>query len=185
MAPRLGTPVLSFRSGGDGCSGRARLSQAGQALGEEPRQNCGRLGKERNCQGGMFNWAGVWTPGTARPRVHLRPGLEGSGMPLRTGGRSFQRRTVGPGLCWSGSWSWGIILRAEWVARRRLGCQPTCQGGTGECPGDALRAGRSGRHYGLALGPGLDQSGIARRDVRPPPANPSCGLGSGGPWSSA
>ena len=47
-------------------------------------------------------------------------------------------------------------LRAEWVAGDdALRDVADLPGGTGG-PGDALRAGRSGRHYGLALGPGLD-----------------------------
>ena len=35
----------------------------------------------------------------------------------------------------------------------------------------------------LALGAGLDQSGISRGSGAP--ANPGCGMGSAGPWSSA
>ena len=56
--------------------------------------------------------------------------------------------------------------------------RPTGDGTTGEdVPGL--------EHYGLELylGPGLDQSGIS--GVRLPPQTQSCGLGSGGPWSSA
>ena len=49
--------------------------------------------------------------------------------------------------------------------------------------GYAVRAGRSGRHHGLAFGAGLDQSGISMGSGAP--ANPSCGMGSAGPWSSA
>ena len=46
-------------------------------------------------------------------------------------------------------------LRAEWVAGDdAFGMSPTFREGLAA---HALRAGRSGRHYGLALGPGLDQ----------------------------
>ena len=47
----------------------------------------------------------------------------------------------------------------------------------------ALRPRCSGRHHGLALGAGLDQSRISGE--RAPPANPGCGMGSAGPWSNA
>ena len=50
-------------------------------------------------------------------------------------------------------------------------------------PGDVVRAGRSGRHHGMALGAGIDQSGISMGSGAP--ANPSSGLGSAGPWSNA
>ena len=71
---------------------------------------------------------------------------------------------VGPGDAGAGP---GVGLPQGRVGcrRRRLRDVADLPGGTGG-PGDALRAGRSGRHYGLALGPGLDQSGIS--GVRPP-----------------
>ena len=69
-------------------------------------------------------------------------------------------------------------LRAEWVAGDdAFGMSPTFRpfdklrrtGG----PGDALRVGRSGRHHGLAIGPGLDQYGISR--FRAPPQTQAAG----------
>ena len=65
---------------------------------------------------------------------------------------------------------------------RRLRDVAVLPGGLGG-PGDALRAGRSGRHSGLALGAGLDQSGVSGGPGAP--ANPGSGTGSVAPWSSA
>ena len=58
-------------------------------------------------------------------------------------------------------------LRAEWVAGDdAFGMSPTFREGLAAL-GMRYVLGRSGRHYGLALGAGLDQSGIS--GVRPPP----------------
>ena len=132
------------------------------------RQYCGRLGKVANCQGGMFL---AYVSPLGRALVDKRLYLPKSWTSDRTGVlRRVCRRTGGttgqrrwPWRCWTGV---GLPQGRVGCRRRRLRDVADLPGGTGG-PGDALRAGRSGRHYGLALGPGLDQSGIS--GVRPPP----------------
>ena len=136
------------------------------------RQYCGRLGKVANCQGGMFL---AYVSPLGRALVDKRLICPRVGPPTRTGvlrrvcrrtgGTTGQRRSW-PWRCWSGSWSWATSGPSGLPETTPSGCRQDLPGGTGG-PGDALRAGRSGRHYGLALGPGLDQSGIS--GVRPPP----------------
>ena len=158
LAPRLGHPEAVWVFDGSDFPKQGRKS-AGVA-----RQYCGtrwptaRVGCSWPTSA---RWAGRWwTSGCICPRV---------GPPTRTG---VLRRVcpaelpvkdgVGPGDAGAGP---GVGLPQGRVGcrRRRLRDVADLPGGTGG-PGDALRAGRSVRHYGLALGPGLDQlSG-----VRPP-----------------
>ena len=70
----------------------------------------------------------------------------------------------------------GVGLPQGRCRRRRLRDSPTFREGLA-----ALGMRNSGRHYGLALGPGLDQSGIS--GVRPPPQTQAAAWA--GPWSSA
>ena len=162
MAPRLGLSGVV-----------QRLPQAGQEIGgsggstaKEPRVGC------------SVQPAG---PGVGGQAAGICPRV---GPPTRTGVLRRVCRTelpvkdgVGPGD--AERVLEGLPQGRVGCRRRRLRDVADLPGGTGG-PGDALRAGRSGRHYGLALG--LDQSGIYGVAA---PANPSCGLGSGGPWSSA
>ena len=183
LAPRLGHPEAVWVFDGSDFPKQGRKS-AGVA-----RQYCGRLGKVANCQGGMF-LAYVSPLGRALvdKRLYLPKSWTSDQDPVCGGGcaggpAELPVKDGGwPWSCWSGSWELGH-LRAEWVAGDdAFGMSPTFREGTGG-PGDALRAGRSGRHYGPGpwsrLGPVRNIRGSAA------PANPSCGLGSGGPWSSA
>ena len=58
-------------------------------------------------------------------------------------------------------------LKAGWVAGDGRLRDVAVLSGVPGGPGDALRAGRSGQHSGLAPGVGLDQSGVS--GVRAPP----------------
>ena len=157
LAPRLGHPEAVWVFDGSDFPKQGRKS-AGVA-----RQYCGRLGKVANCQGGMFL---AYVSPLGRALVDKRcikswtsdqDRCAAAGVPEDR--RNYRSKTE---------------LALEMLERVELGYLrawvPTpsghLPGGTGG-PGDALRAGRSGRHYGLALGPGLDQSGIS--GVRPPP----------------
>ena len=108
----------------------------------------------------------------------------------RTGGTTARRRS------WPWSWSGPGqramelgYLRAQWVAGDdAFGMSPSFREGLEalgmwyvlDVPGSIAQL------YGLALGAGLDQSGISRvRATGWQAANPGCGLGSAGPWSSA
>ena len=151
LAPRLGHPEAVWVFDGSDFPKQGRKS-AGVA-----RQYCGRLGKVANCQGGMF-LAYVSPLGRAqekRPKrtggqaavsaqeLDLRPGPVCCGgcaggpaeLPVKDG--------VGPGDAGAGL---GVGLPQGRVGcrRRRLRDVADLPGGTGG-PGDALRAGRSGR----------------------------------------
>ena len=135
------------------------------------RQYCGRLGKVANCQGGMF-LAYVSPLGRALvdKRLYLPKSWTSDQDRCAAAGVPEDRRNYRSKTELALEMLERVLelgyLRAEWVAGGRLRDVADLPGGTGG-PGDALRAGRSGRHYGLALGPGLDQSGIS--GVRPPP----------------
>ena len=173
LAPRLGHPEAVWVFDGSDFPKQGRKS-AGVA-----RQYCGRLGKVANCQSRFRRLGPTSSPGlrlypewasdqpvAARPLASL--GRRWWICPPRTaaaGPAELPADGVGPGDAGAGP---GVGLPQGRVGcrRRRLRDVADLPGGTGG-PGDALRAGRSGRHYGLALGPGLDQSGIS--GVRPPP----------------
>ena len=161
---RLGHPEAVWVFDGSDFPKQGRKS-AGVA-----RQYCGRLGKVANCQGGMF-LAYVSPLGRALvdKRLYLRTSDQdrcaAAGVPEDR--RNYrQRRSL-------------EMLERVLELGSRVGCR-RIPGGTGG-PGDALVLDVPGG-FGLALGPGLDQSGIS--GVRPPPQTQG-GLGSGGPWSSA
>ena len=145
------------KQGRKSAGGPAVLRQAGQG-GQLPGWDVPGL---------SARWAGRWwTSGCICPRV---------GPPTRTGVlpgvRNYRSKTElalepGPGV--------GLPQGRVGCRRRRLRDVADLPGGTG---GPILRAGRSGRHYGLALGPGLPVRNIRGSAA---PANP-CGLGSGGP----
>ena len=182
LAPRLGHPEAVWVFDGSDFPKQGRKS-AGVA-----RQYCGRLGKVANCQGGMFlayvsplgralvdkrlYLPKSWTSDQDRCAAAVCAGGPAE-LPLEDG--------VGPGAAGAGHGA-GLPKGPVGCGRRRLRDVPVLPGGTGGS-GDVVRAGRSGQHYGLALGAGLDQSGISRGSGDP--ANPGCGLGSAGPWSSA
>ena len=156
LAPRLGHPEAVWVFDGSDFPKQGRKS-AGVA-----RQYCGRLGKVANCQAGMF--LAYVSP--------LGRSLVDKGLYLPESWTSDPVRCAAAGVPEELSVEDGVGLGAGppqgrvGCRRRRLRDVADLPGGTGG-PGDALRAGRSGRHYGLALGPGLDQSGIS--GVRPPP----------------
>ena len=166
LAPRLGHPEAVWVFDGSDFPKQGRKS-AGVA-----RQYCGRLGKVANCPGGMF-LAYVSPLGRALvdKRLYLPKSWTSDQDRCAAAGVPEDRRNYRSKTELALEMLERVLelgyLRAEWVAgRRRLRDVADLPGGTGG-PGDALRAGRSGRHYGLALGPGLDQSGIS--GVRPPP----------------
>ena len=182
LAPRLGHPEAVWVFDGSDFPKQGRKS-AGVA-----RQYCGRLGKVANCQGGMF-LAYVSPLGRALvdKRLYLpkswtsdQDRCAAAGVPEDR--RNYRSKTELALEMLERAWS-GATSGLEWVAGgRRLRDVADLPGGTGG-PGDALRAGRSVRLYGLALGAGLDQSGIS--GVRPSPQTQAASLVSAGPWSSA
>ena len=127
-------------------------------------------------------WAGRWwTSGCICPRVGppTRTGVLRR-VCRRTGGTTGQRRSW-PWSCWSGSWSWATSGPSGLPETTPSGCRrPSGRDwrpwGCATCWTfrAALRSGPWSR-----LGPVRNIRGSAA------PANPSCGLGSGGPWSSA
>ena len=167
LAPRLGHPEAVWVFDGSDFPKQGRKS-AGVA-----RQYCGRLGKVANCQGGMFlayvsplGRALVDKSGCICPRVGppTRTRCAAAGVPEDR--RNYRSKTELALEMLERVLELGYLRGRVGCRRRRLRDVADLPGGTGG-PGDALRAGRSGRHYGLALGPGLDQSGIS--GVRPPP----------------
>ena len=172
LAPRLGHPDAVWVFDGSDFPKQGRKS-AGVA-----RQYCGRLGKVANCQAGMFL---AYVSPLGRALVDKRLYLPQSwtsdpercaaaGVPEER--RSYRSKTelalemleraLNPGH-----------LRAGWVAGDdAFGMSPSFREGLGGL-GDALRAGRSGQHPGLAPGASLDQSGIS--GARAPPQTPAAG----------
>ena len=177
LAPRLGHPEAVWVFDGSDFPKQGRKS-AGVA-----RQYCGRLGKVANCQGGMF-LAYVSPLGRALvdKRLYLPKSWTSDQDRCAAAGVPEDRRNYRSKTELALEMLERVLelgyLRAEWVAGDdAFGMSPTFRpfdklrrtGG----PGDALRVGRSGRHHGLALGPGLDQSGISR--VRAPPQTQAAG----------
>ena len=153
------------------------------------RQYCGRLGKVANCQAGMFlayvsplgralvdkglYLPESWTSDTDR--------CAAAGVPEESRELPVENQ-VGAGDAGRGPWSGGI-LKAGWVAGDdAFGMSPSFREGLAGS-GDALRAGRSRRHHGLAARASLDQSGVSG-DRASPPAQ-AVWAGSGAPWWSA
>ena len=97
----------------------------------------------------------------------------------RTGGTTGQRRSW-PWRCWSGSWI-GLPQGRVGCRRRRLRDVADLPGGTRPWGCATCWTFRAALRSGpwTRLGPVRNIRGSAA------PANPSCGLGSGGPWSSA
>ena len=168
LSPRLGHPEAVWVLDGSDFPKQGRKS-AGVA-----RQYCGRLGKVAGCQAGMF-LAYVSPLGRALvdKRLYLpeswtsdKDRCEAAGVPEeRHGYRSKTQlalKMVERALE-------RVHLRAGWVVGDdAFGMSQSIPGGTGSA-GDALRAGRSRRHHGLAAGACLDQSG-ASGDRAPPQA---------------
>ena len=170
-----------------------RLPQAGQEIGGSGPAVLRQAGKVANCQGGMF-LAYVSPLGRALvdKRLYLpkswtsdqdrcAAGCAGgpAELPVKDGvALEMLERVLELGY-----------LRAEWVAGDdAFGMSPTFREGLAAlgmryvlevpAPGPKFRAAlRSGPW--TRLGPVRNIRGSAA------PANPSCGLGSGGPWSSA
>ena len=174
LAPRLVTPRRC------GCW-TAHFPKQGRKSVGVARQYCG-LGKVANCQAGMFlayvspwdrHW---WTRGCICP-ISDQDRCAAAGVPEeRLSYRSktelaleLLERALGLGH-----------LKAGWVARRLR--DVAVLSGVPGGPGDALRAGRSGQHSGLAPGVGLAVWGLRGPGA---PASPGSGTGSVVPWSSA
>ena len=182
LAPRLGHPEAVWVFDGSDFPKQGRKS-AGVA-----RQYCGRLGKVANCQGGMF-LAYVSPLGRALvdKRLYLPKSWTSRPGPVCCGGCAGGpaelpvKDGVGPGDAGAGP---GVGLPQGRVGcrRRRLRMSPTFREGLAAL-GMRYVLDVPGRHYGSGpwtrLGPVRNIRGSAA------PANPSCGLGSGGPWSSA
>ena len=140
-------------------SGPAVLRPAGQG-GPTARPECswptsaGRDGPWWT-KGFICRSAGPRTPTAVRRREYRRR--------VGTTGRKPSWRWS----CWRGPWRRGH-LKAGWVAGDdAFGMSPSLRGGTGGA-GDALRAGRSRHHHGLAAGASLDQSGVSGDRASPP-----------------
>ena len=147
LAPRLGHPGAVWVFDGSDFPKQGRKS-AGVA-----RQYCGRLGKVANCQAGMFL---AYVSPLGRALVDKRLYLPGSwtsdpGRCAAVGGAGGAQELsledgVGLGAAGAGPGSGSSQGR-----RRRLRDVAVLPGRLGG-PGDALRAGRSRQHSGLALG---------------------------------
>ena len=130
------------------------------------RQYYGSLGKVANCQAGMFP-AYVSLQGRALvdKRLYLPESWTSDtdrcaavGVPEES--RNYRSKTKLALEMLARALERGH-LKAGWVAGgRRLRDVAVLPGGTGGS-GDALRAGRSRRHHGLAAGASLDQSGVS------------------------
>ena len=182
LAPRLAHPEAVWVLDGSDFPKQGRKS-VGVA-----RQYCGRLGKVANCQAGMF-LAYVSPLGQA---------LVDKGLYLPESWISDQDPVCGGG-CARGAAELpvedGVGLGAAGAGpgvgppQGRMGCRGrrlrdvAVLSGVPGGPGDALRAGRSGQHSGLAPGVGLDQSGVS--GVRAPPQAQAQGRAASVPWSSA
>ncbi len=170
LAPRLAHPEAVWVLDGSDFPKQGRKS-VGVA-----RQYCGRLGKVANCPGGMF-LAYVSPLGRALVDKGLYlpeswtsdPGrCAAAGVPEER--RSYRSKTELALELLERALGLGH-LKAGWVAGDdAFGMSPTFREGPGG-PGDALRAGRSGQHSGLApgafVGVGLDHSEVS--GVRAPP----------------
>ena len=159
LALRLGDPEAVWVFDGSDFPKQGRKS-AGVA-----RQYCGRLGKVANCQSGMF-LAYVSPLGRALvdKRLYLPQSwtsdsgrCEAAEIPVER--RSYRSKTELALEMLERGLAVGPPQSRVGCRRRRLRDVAVLPGLLGG-PGDALRAGRSRRHYGLALGVGLDQSGI-------------------------
>ena len=166
LAPRLAHPEAVWVLDGSDFPKQGRKS-VGVA-----RQYCGRLGKVANCQAGMF-LAYVSPLGQA---------LVDKGLYLPESWISDQDRCAAAGvpkerLSYRSKTELALELleralglghlKAGWGCRGRRLRDVAVLSGVPGGPGDALRAGRSGQHSGLAPGVGLDQSGVS--GVRAPP----------------
>ena len=172
LAPRLGHPEAVWVFDGSDFPKQGRKS-AGVA-----RQYCGRLGKVANCQGGMF-LAYVSPLGRALvdKRLYLpkswtsdQDRCAAAGVPEDR--RNYRSKTELALEMLERVLELGYLRGPVGCRRRRLRDVSVLPGRLGG-PGDALRPGHFRRHYGLALGPGLDQSGISR--VRAPPQTQAAG----------
>ena len=165
LGPRLGHPEAVWVLDGSDFPKQGRKS-AGVA-----RQYCGRLGKVANCQAGMF-LACVSPLGRALvdKRLYLPEGWTSDDARCQAAGVPEERRN------YRSKTELALELghlKAGWVAADdAFGMSPSFRGRLGGS-GDALRPGRSGRHHGLTLGAGLDQSGIS--GVRAPPQTQAAG----------
>ena len=160
LAPRLGHPEAVWVFDGSDFPKQGRKS-AGVA-----RQYCGRLGKVANCQGGMF-LAYVSPLGRALVDKGLylpkswtsdQDRCAAAGVPEDR--RSYRSKTELALELLERAMELGYLRGPVGCGRRRLRDVPVLPGGTGGS-GDVVRAGRSGQHYGLALGAGLDQCGVS------------------------
>ena len=181
LAPRLGHPEAVWVFDGSDFPKQGRKS-AGVA-----RQYCGRLGKVANCQGGMFL---AYVSPLGRALVDKR-------LYLPKSWTSDQDRCAAAGVPEDRrNYRSKTELALEMLERAWSGATSGPSGLPGTTPSGCRRpSGRDWRRWGCAtcwtfraalrsgrwsrLGPVRNIRGSGA------PANPSCGLGSGGPWSSA
>ena len=183
LAPRLGHPEAVWVFDGSDFPKQGRKS-AGVA-----RQYCGRLGKVANCQGGMF-LAYVSPLGRALvdKRLYLPKSWTSDQDRCAAAGVPEDRRNYRSKTELALEMLERVLelgyLRAEWVAGDdAFGMSPTFREGLAALGMRYVLLDVPGGTTVWPLDPALDQSGISRGSAAP--ANPSCGLGSGGPWSSA
>ena len=181
LAPRLGHPEAVWVFDGSDFPKQGRKS-AGVA-----RQYCGRLGKVANCQGGMF-LAYVSPLGRALvdKRLYLPKSWTSDQDRCAAAGVPEDRRNYRSKTELALEMLERVLelgyLRAEWVAGDdAFGMSPTFREGLAALGSATCWTFRAALRSGpwTRLGPVRNIRGSAA------PANPSCGLGSGGPWSSA
>ena len=181
LAPRLGHPEAVWVFDGSDFPKQGRKS-AGVA-----RQYCGRLGKVANCQGGMF-LAYVSPLGRALvdKRLYLpkswtsdQDRCAAAGVPEDR--RNYRSKTELALELLERVWSWATSGPSGLPETTPSGCRrPSGRDwrpwGCATCW--TFRAAPRSGHW-TRLGPVRNIQGSGA------PANPSCGMGSAGPWSSA